>query len=262
MKIDLYFVDQSPLSVQIDNTETGRLYYDLVKQNYANQKPFYTDNIKWTPEYLIELAHIAKQELGWDWLADEYTTDITSKLHKDLEYSVGRVGFDNMPEEYDWLLYDLHHCLHSIQFGKTQAKRTCNLQVEWLNDASKPLPKSFEFQTQASPGDAILINPYVGHNPLQLYMEDDYSDLDSTCKFHDIVKPSIVIIPCGYSVDKETILHKFKHEAPEFVSKHTAEKIKYYTGVAKIGRVTDVNEFNSIMQSESELIFDRLEFDE
>jgi hypothetical protein len=260
MQIDVYFKNYKPLHILVDNTATGRIYYDLVKEHYAKEKPFYQDNIKWTPEYLVELAKIAKQKLGWDWLADEYSLDLTAKLHKDLEYSVGRVGFENMPEEYDWLLYDMHHCLHSIQYGKTEAARTCNFQIEWLTDDGAPLPDDFEFQQQANTGDVILINPYVGHNPLQLYMENDFDDLDSTCKFHDKVKPAIVIVPIGMEVDRDAILQKFISKDPEFVERVTPETILRYTGVARIGAVTNVEDFRTLLATNEELEFDRLEF--
>jgi hypothetical protein len=262
MKIDLYFKNHPALNIRVDDTPTGRIYYDLVKEHYLKEKPFYKDNIKWTPAYLIELAKIAKQELGWNWLADEYTLDLTAQLHKDLEYSVGRVGFENMPEEYDWLLYDLHHCLHSVQFGKTEPARTCNLQLEWLTDASRPLPEDFEFVTQVRTGDLILINPYVGHNPLQLYMENDFSDLESTCRFHDKIKPAIVLTSMSDTINQQQILQKFIDEDPVFVEKHTAERILYYTGVARVGAVENISDYQSVIASANELTFDRLEFDE
>jgi hypothetical protein len=262
MKIKLYFKNWEPLSIVVENNTTGRLYFDLVKKHYANDDPFFKDNIKWTPEYLRELAHVAKQELGWDWLLDDYTLDVTAQLHKDLEYSVGRVGFENMPEEYDWLLYDLHHCLHSIQNGKTEPKRDCNLQLEWLSDDSIPLPSDFEFITNIKRGDLILINPYVGHNPLQLYMENDFSDLESTCKFHDKIKPAIVISSFSSTVTKQAMLNRMLIEDPAFVNKHTREKILYYSGSARIGYVENLEFFESVVESSDELVFDKLEFDE
>jgi len=262
MKIKLYFEGWSPLSIDVVDTRTGRLYYDLVKKHYTLKKPFYKDNIKWTKEYLIELANIAKKELGWNWLSDDYSLDVTTQLHKDLEYSVGRVGFENMPEEYDWLLYDMHHCLHSIQNGKTNKERNCNLQLEWLTDDHIELPTEFEFVTDINRGDLILINPYVGHNPLQLYMENDASDLMSTCKFHDQIKPAIVISSFTSRVTKNEMLEWLNDNDPEFVKLHTPEKILYYSGSARIGSVDNLELFENIMHSTTELKFERLEFDE
>lgn len=259
MLLKLFFKDQPVIEVAVDSTPTGRLYFELLKKNNSESKPIFKDNLLWTPEYLIELAKIAKKELGWNWLADEYSIELSTKLHKDLEYSVGRVGFENFPEEYDWLLYDLHHCLHSIQFGKTQAARDDNLQIEWLNDDCIPLPEEFEFSTTLRRGDLILINPYVGHNPLQLYMENDYSDLNSTCKFHDVIKAAVVISGFNSDIDKQEILNTFKKNAPEFVEQVTEETLLYYTGAAKIGRVIDYDVFESVMQTEELLEFEKLE---
>ena len=259
MLLKLFFKNHPAINISVDNTTTGRLYFDLVKKHNSQCHPVHKDNILWTPEYLIELAKIAKKELGWDWLSDEYTLDLTTKLHKDLEYSVGKTGFQNIPEEYDWLLHDMHHCLHSVQFGKKTQARTCNLQVEWFTDDSLPLPTDFEFISEINRGDLILINPYVGHNPLQVFMENDYSDLDSTCKFHDIIKPAVVISAFSMKINKQEILDCFIQEDPEFVKKHTKEKILYYTGAAKIGQILNLDIFEDIMQSKNLLEFEKIE---
>lgn len=242
MKICVHFLNQPVLSILVDPTETGKLYYDISRKQNLVQKPFFRDNILWSTDYMIELAQQAKIAFGWDWLNDKYDLSITTQLHKDLENSVGKMGFQKIPEEYDSLLYDLHHCLHAIQNGTVQKKiRPDNFQIEWLTDNSIALPSSFKFVEKTNFGDLILINPNVGHNPLQIYNENDFSSLSTTCKFHDIIKPGIVLCNQTSYVSKQTILKKFQEQDPDFVLLHGAEKIKYYSGSAVIGCVDDVS---------------------
>jgi hypothetical protein len=148
MKIQVQFAQQPMLTILVDNTETGQLYFDLTRKQHSLQQPYYRDSVLWTPEYMIELAQQAAQAFGWNWLHDHYDLSVTTQLHKDLEHSIGQLGFEHVPEQYDSLLYDLHHCLHAIQqsFGvTTTAVRADNFQIEWLTDTCVPLPKSFEF---------------------------------------------------------------------------------------------------------------------
>jgi hypothetical protein len=208
---------------------------------------------------MIKLAIRAREAFGWEWLADHYDLTVTTQLHKDLEHSIGQLGFNQIPEEYDELLYDLHHCLHAIQGGKTTVDRWDNFQIEWMTDNSIPLPKSFEFTESSCYGDLILINPYVGHNPLQIYKENDFDSLSSTCRFHDIIKPGIVITGNQYTT-KDEIVDKFIEQDPNFVQLHGEDKIRYYAGVARCGRVVDIKQYTQVHQFPGQLSLDRVEF--
>jgi hypothetical protein len=261
MKIRVKFYDHPTIEIAVNDTETGRLYYDLTQKQNQLQEPFYRDSQTYTPEYMIELAHRASQAFGWDWFSEHYDTSVTALLHKDLENSVGKLGFSDIPEEHDQLLYDLHHCLHAIQFGKSVQGRLDNFQIEWLTDTAQPLPKSFEFKESSCYGDLVLINPYVGHNPLQIYKENDFTSLATTCRFHDIVKPGIVITG-SETILKETILEEFIKYDPDFVHKHGRDKILYYSGSAVIGQVTDIGLFDLVRHSTAALVLDRVEFDD
>jgi len=260
MRILVKFYNQPVLEIDVNDTETGRLYFDLTQKQHKQQRPFYRDTAIYTPGYMIELAHQAKKAFNWNWFSDQYDTSITAKLHKDLENSVGQMGFDQIPEEYDELLYDLHHCLHAIQFGKTTVGRYDNFQIEWLTDEAVPLPQSFEFKESSNPGDLILINPYVGHNPLQIYMENDFTSLGTTSRFHDIIKPAIVLTTGHPQISKDTILRAFLKHDPEFVQLHGQDKIKYYTGSAVVGQVVDIDLLNQVKQSTDILVLDKIEF--
>jgi hypothetical protein len=259
VKIRAKFHNQPCLDIQVDDTETGQVYYELTRRQAQLQQPFYSDTALYTPEYMITLAHQAREAFGWDWFSDTYDTSVTALLHKDLEHSIGQLGFEHIPEQYDQLLYDLHHCLHAIQHGKTQPGRSDHFQIEWLTDQSCPLPASFEFSETSSFGDLILINPYVGHNPLQVFRENDWTSITTTCRFHDRVKPGIVITQ-GFNCTKDAIVDEFKQHVPEFVAVHGEETIRYYSGIARIGRVTDTTALAAVLQSPGLLQLDQVEF--
>lgn len=259
MKIVVKMKNYRPMSITVNDTETGRLYFEITRNQSRIQPAFFRDSKMWTVEYMQQLAIQAKQAFGWDWLNDNYDLSISTKLHKDLENSVGQLGFDNIPEQYDNLLYDLHHCLHAIQGGPKQVPRPDNFQIEWLTDHSIELPASFEFSQKREFGDLVLINPYVGHNPLQIYLENDFSSLATTCKFHDVIKPGIVLSNQKY-VSKQVILQRFLEKDAEFVRRHGAEKIIYYAGSAVVGRVDDIVLFKQIKSSADMLELESVEF--
>ena len=260
MKIFLKFYNHPVLAIDVHDTETGRLYYNLTKKQNEIQECFFRDSIIYNKEYMIELAKQASDAFGWNWFSEDYDLSITATLHKDLENYIGKLSFAQIPEKYDMLLYDLHHCLHAIQ-NTSNYTRSDNLQIEWMTDASLPLPKSFEFQEQCQLGDLILINPYVGHNPLQIYLENDFSNLQSTCKFHNVIKPGVVIANSVIAT-KDDILKMFKEKDPDFVRLHGEDKIKYYAGSAVIGRVENIKEFIKIKHSQKPLIFEYIEFND
>ena len=59
---------------------------------------------------------------------------------------------------------------------------------------------------------------------------------------------------------KDDVLAKFVEHDPEFVQLHGADKIKYYSGSAVIGRVVDIELFNHIKQTNNTLVLDQVEF--
>lgn len=259
MRISVYFFNQPGLHIQVNDTRTGRLFFDL-NQRINQQLPvYYRDTRTYTTGYMVELAHRARDAFGWNWFPESYDRASKAKLHKDLENYVGRLSFKNIPEEHDELLYELHHCLHAIYDGKNQPERSDNLQIEWFTDESVPLPECFEFQETCQFGDLILINPYVGHNPLQIYQEDDFQSLHTTCRFHDIIKPGVVVSQ-GAQVTKDEILTQFKRQAPAFVQQHGEEKIRRYAGSAVIGSVEDPEVFRQLLDTEQTLVIDRVLF--
>ena len=261
MQIIIYMKDMPAMSVSVNNTETGRSYYYSTKTQYNKSFPYYKDNKIWTVQKLYELAKQVKSKMEWDWAKDDYSEHTLAMLHKDLEKTVGTFGFDDVSAEDKDLLYEIHHCLHAITHNKINESRSCNFQIEWLEDIDTlPLPSSFEFCEYVSRGDLILINPYVGHNPLQVYMENDTIDFSSTVKFHDIIRPAVVLSSFNHNITKDEIVQWFKKHDTQFVNKVGEEKVRYYSGSAILGKVDDIEIFNKIMSYTGEHKLEKIEF--
>ncbi len=262
-QINLKFVNQPVLYLSIDDTEIGKRYVNLVKENYKNQKPVFRDRIKYTVDYMHTLAKEASEKLGWNWQADSYTIANTALLHKNLEELLGSTGFDNVPAEYDNLLHELHYCLHIIQHNKDHAGRRGWLQIEWYNDDGFVLDENFRFSKGLTVGDIKLQNPWVGHGPLQIYLEQDFTKINQTCKFHNFVKPGInvVIDHFEHFNDMDQLLKEFQTHDPGFVKLHGIDKIIHYTGYPVIGKILNLDDLKIVALSPS-LEFEELSFDE
>jgi hypothetical protein len=260
LRFEVKFLNQPGLIIELQDTPVGHKYLNLVKDNYSRSKPIYRDRTKYTVDYMISLANQAKQVLGWNWLADTYTVENTARLHKDIEELVGQ-GFDHVPAEYDDLIHELHFCLHIIQDGTATKARDGWLQLEWYNDQGFDLDRDFPFTTKLNFGDVKFQNPWVGHGPLQLYLEQDFSKISQTCKFHTFVKPGINIVISNFKDFTETdqlVATLAKHD-PSFVQLHGEEKIKHYTGYPVIGQVVNLDDLQQVAKA-SNLEFESVIF--
>lgn len=251
MIITVNFQNQAPLYLEIRNSEVGRRYFELVKSNYQKSKPIYRDELKYTPEYIYQLAAKARTAFGWNWdQVTDFSSGIAPYLHKDLEVLLAQ-GFEKIPEKYDDLIHELHYCLHLIQH-KPGEKRTRNswFQIEWYNDEGFELDPEFRFQTQLQVGDVRFQNPFVGHGPWQMWREQDFLNITQTCKFHTFVKPGINIVHTAQPgvTEVDQLIEKFKQHDPVFVQTHGVEKIRRYIGHPIIGRVINLNDLRQIKQ--------------
>lgn len=247
VNFEVKFYGVPALQCSLHDTKLAQRYLELIK--YQTDTPIFRDPPRYTLDYFKELAIEAKQVLGGDWIRDSYPLEITTLLHKDIEKYLA-TGFENIPEEHDHLLHELHYCLHAIESG---SQRNSWLQVEWFNndgfniDADEyPAKLDLEF------GDLRLQNPYVGHHPLFVYEQKDSSNIQQTCKFHDFVKPGINIVVDSKnktkSFDMETYLRWFKTHAPKFVQQHGVEKIKKFTGHPIVGSVINKSDLELLIQ--------------
>lgn len=243
MKIQINFKNFSGLECVIQDTQIGRQYFLLVQQNYQQSFPIYREELNYTPEYFYNLARQAATAFGWGWSEyDIAQVGIGALLHKDLEILLAD-GFRNIPEQYDNLIHEIHYALHLNQHGMYQGQRTSWFQVEWYNDSGFDLTTDFTLEQNLKVGDVKLQNPFVGHGPLQMWLEQDFINVDQTCKFHNFVRPGInVVHTCPHPpVDQDEIIAAFQTHAPEFVRKHSVEKIQHYIGYPVIGHVEDID---------------------
>jgi hypothetical protein len=236
------FYNTPELQYQLDDTELAYRYLELLQTQYIdNPCPVFRDQQKYTLDYFNTLAQQAHTELGWNWVASRYDLSTTTQLHKDIEQYLAQ-GFENIPEEHDELLHELHFCLHAIESG---SKRNNWLQIEWYNDTGfeitgdeYPATLNLEF------GDLRLQNPYVGHHPLYLYQQQDSIDIMQTCRFHNFVKPglNLVINHENKKFDIDQYLNWFRCHGADFLNTHGEEMLLKFTGHPVIGHVT--NKYN------------------
>jgi len=233
------------LEIELDTSSLRDAYKNLVKKN-SGHTAISRDPQKYTIEYLKKLVQQANEVLGWNWVADNYDLETTTRLHKDIEIYLAH-GFANIPEEHDTLCHELHYALHAIQAGSTRGQW---LQVEWFNDDFVAMPDNFRFTHKLDFGDVKLQNAYVGHDPAFLFLQQDFNNIAQTCRFHDIVRPGINIMIDQYNFTvNDNYIKTLTHHAPEWVQHHGVEKILRYTGWPRIGRVLNLDVLQNVVES-------------
>ena len=245
VNFEVKFSGVPALQCSLNDTKLTQRYIELIK--HQTESPIFRDPPQYTLEYFKELAVKARQMLGWDWVKDSYTLAVTTKLHKDIEKYLAQ-GFENVPEEHDHLLHELHYCLHAIESG---SRRNSWLQVEWFNDDGFSIDADeYPAKINLEFGDLRLQNPYVGHHPLFVYQQNDNFNIQQTCKFHDFVKPGINIVVARKNkpFDMATYLQWFETYAPNFVAQHGIEKLKKFTGHPVVGFVTNKSDLELLVQ--------------
>lgn len=260
MKFLVKFKNFDQLICNIDDTNVGEKYYELTKKTYQEEFPVYRDRPKFTKKYMSELAIVVNQQLGWSWDFRDTSIKHTAQMHKDIE-TLLMEGFSKIPAELDHVIHDLHYGLHILQHN-IEPNRLGWLQIEWYNDVGFDM-ELFPFKHKLELGDVKLQNPYVGHGPLQIYLEQDFQQISQTCKFHDFVKPGINIVTVTEDefTDFDDLLSKFKQHDPAFVARHSSKKIVDYTGYPVIGQVENIDLLEQIISYNSVLELESIEFD-
>jgi hypothetical protein len=233
------------LIVKLNDSDLARDYMALFHRNYQKQFPILRDLGSYNITRMKELAKQAKEILGWNWLKNDYTSlEATTRMHKDIEYYAGK-GFQNVNSCHDSLLHELHYCLHSMQSNN----RRSIVQIEWFNDDGFSLdPYDIEFSHDNTLGAIQLQNPYVGHAPDWMYQQNDYTDVWTTCKFHNFVRPGFVIQMQGtiqrsnHNFNVDAYLSWWRQHAPDFIEYHGVDKMKAYAGKPIIGYVVNNKE--------------------
>jgi hypothetical protein len=260
MQFQVIFKDSPPLLCQINSTDLGQRYYNLVRNQWKDDpQAIFRDPQKYTLEYFTQLVDQAHTQLSWNWKNSHYDLATTTRLHKDLEEYLAD-GFENIPIEYDMLLHELHFALHAIESG---SRRNNWLQIEWYNDRGFAITQDeYPAKINLEFGDLRLQNPHVGHHPLFLYQQQDNINILQTCRFHDFVKPGINLVIERESFvpfDWDRYINWFHTNGPDFVEKYSESSLIKFTGHPVIGRVINTNDLATVI-NKPYLEFESLEF--
>jgi len=249
--LTVLFHNQPPLHIGLFDNQTARLWKTLFADNFQRKFPIFRDMMKYSWEYLEDLIQQVNQLCGWDFPSKVRTLDDTLDLHKHLETTL-QPGYHTVPTSWHHLLDELHFALHKIQQGDMEYRphRGWFLQLEWFNADMVPLPEDFVFTNPSSFGSIRLQNAYVGHTPLMIYQQNDWSKVSQTCRFHDAIRPGLHIMcadPAGQSeYDLDHYRQAWIEHAPDFVQTHGWDRIMYYTGHPIIGRVINLDALQQI----------------
>jgi len=250
--ITVKFKHQPELHIALDDNPTVHAWLDLFQTNYDREFPIFRDQKAYTLEYLNQLALQAKNDLGWDCETDIKSIADTVHLHKNLETTLAN-GFSSIPAVHDHLIHELHFCLHKAEYIDIDAGTNNRhwLQIEWFNDDGFPLDISFKHSYKIEFGSIRLQNPYVGHVPVQVYEQNDYEYIFQTCKFHNFVRPGLYIYTGNpvLEIELDDYVNWWTTNAPEFVAYHSIDKILHYTGHPLIGHVTNLDDLETVVNS-------------
>jgi hypothetical protein len=248
MTVDILLKYQNfpPLEIELDDSALKSNYKDLVRKNNLEHQVISRDPCKYNLAYFAVLAQQANNILGWDWAQDRYTPNDLVRLHKDIEQYLAN-GFENIPQEHDNLLHELHYALHAIQGNSSRGNW---IQVEWFSSDGITVPADLKFTTQLKFGDVKLQNPYVGHDPIFVYRQQDFYNISQTCKFHDLVRPGInIMIKPDYFEITDHYKSWYNTHAPHWVQENSWDKVLRFTGWPVVGRVKNLDVLQQIATS-------------
>ena len=248
VKFEILFKDSDPLKVTLQDSNLASNYYNLLKSKYQEDaNVVFRDKKYYTLDVFQELAKQANDCLGWTWDISDLSISNLTAMHKDIEHLVG-AGYEDLPAEYDNLVHDIHYALHSIE---TNNERGAWLQLSWYTDEGFSIsPEEYPGKKCCKFGDIKLDNPWVGHNPSMVFMQDDYTAISETCKFHDWAKPgmNILIENYGGDIDVKEYYDWFTTHDPEFVETHTWKTIESYLGEAVVGNIVNLDTLEEILK--------------
>ena len=87
----------------------------------------------------------------------------------------------------------------------------------------------------------------MGHDPIFVYRQRDFSSIGQTCKFHDLVRPGInIMIQLDHFNITERYRAWYEIHAPDWIQQHGWEKVMRYTGWPRVGRVKNLDVLKQI----------------
>jgi hypothetical protein len=257
----VHFQDRHPIEVELEHSETARLYLTVLRRNLSKQEPIWRDLLKYDIDYFKELCLQVRDKLSWNSDMENFKLSDTVIFHKDIEKILEKKdSFDKIPGEHQELLHEAHHCLHNMEVLSQESPRGDFLQFEWFNGDAEPIPADKTFKHWPEVGDIVLQNPYVGHPPMQCFSSNDYKEIDRTCAFQDRIKPALKIdLHEGQpAFDLEFYKKWWQEKCPGFVEKQGMDNIIRYTGWPVIGKVTNIEYLKDLIKIKK-LKFERLE---
>lgn len=251
--ITVFFENCKPLYIKLHDNEVAQNWKKLFQKNLTQSLPLTKNHQQYSLTYLQTLIHQANQKLAWNFNCNISCVQDTVKLHKHIE-TVCAEGFVSIPAEYDNLIHEIHAGIHALEASGDLTKDTVPphdsvLTLEWYNDDGFDLDTNFGHKLTLEIGDIKLQNPYVGHSPLQVYRTNDFSNINQTCRFHDLVRPGLTIVTQVHNRNDFSLSHYMQWwntHARDFVAKHGIETILHYTGHPIIGRVINYQDIPEI----------------
>jgi len=261
-RINIYFKEFDPIEVELINHTVADKFFYLANKHYIEYPIVFRDPLKYTYDYLEKLIVEANEKLHWNCKTQNLTEEDIIDIHKNLENTLNDEGdFRSIPEEFDNLIHEFHYCLHRIQH-KDKPNRIGYFQIEWFNNEFIPMDNDFSFTNNLKFGDIILQNPFVGHNPLHCYHDDDYTNIDRTCKIPCRIKSGIIMytIPKAKEIDYNHYYEWWDTRGKSVLDKVGYDTILRFTGEGKIGEVINKDTLREIIETPNILEFDKLEF--
>lgn len=248
------FKNFEPLELKFDNSPTVDIWKKLFLDNLKIKLPMYRDQNKYQIEYLNLVYKQICELLHWDQL-DLTRIENTVKAHKNIEVLLAD-GYSKIPVELDDLIHEFHYGLHTQEYNNFIQGwlPRHHIQLEWFTDEYEPLSEDFTHKLTMEFGDLRLQNAYVGHIPSQLYEQNDYSNLDQTCRFHDRIKAGLYIRTSDdTAININDYVKWWEFYAKDFVKKHGIDKILHYTGHPVIGKVANLEILREVANSKDVL---------
>jgi hypothetical protein len=246
----IFYKNCDYLEIELDSTKLAHNYFDLLQNTYQNYPDVISRDEKYyTLDVFQDLAIQCAEAFNWKWNTNDLSLENRTIMHKDIEHLVGN-GYEHIPEKYDELVHNMHMALHALETGNGRGPW---LTIEWYNDEGFYIaPEDYPKKLKCKFGDIKLQNPFVGHHPAFVYRQNDYTNVELTCKFHDFCKPGVNIVIEDYHSLPSNHLDNYKkwfhRHAPKFVEKHSWNTILDYTGEAIVGRVKNVNTLQEILE--------------
>lgn len=261
MIIELKFKNFDSLQLKMQSTDTAKTFFNFFKRHLKKNLPQCRDPLDYDWNFFQQLVDKVVKDLGWKWTYTDIKKSDLVSWHKDLERCLEKSGEMNaLPVEHHQLIIDAHCCLHRVQSLQQQKNSREKIQIEWFTPDRRLVPENTYYKRDIGFGDVVLQNPYVGHDPLTCFFQDDYKNISRTCAFHDIMTPGFFIQFKNSEWSKKienNYINWFQTKCADFVKKVGLDTILKYTGYPVVGKVSNLDALQKI-QNADKLILENI----